>query len=691
MRIKNARVIVLPFILMSFLLASEKIKEKDLPLKYKEFLKLTRYIIQEKEKDAFMQLTSDRDRDIFIEAFWKQRDPTPGTPENEFRTEHLKRFEYVNEYFKRSTQREGWMTDQGRFYIILGPPTSIERFYGTLGIYPCEVWSYYGDAKKGLPPHFVLVFFQRRGSGEFKLYDPVSDGPTALIVNTRDLDVEDYEGMYDRLVELAPSLAEPAITMIPGEIPYNYTPSPRNAILLADIIESPKKNINPAYATNFLTYKGVVSTEQMTNFVDSETSIALIPDPLTGMNFLHFSIAPKTLSVDYYEPNDQYFCNLSLAVSLRVKEDIIFQYSKDFPLYFASNEKDKIRASGISIEDSFPVIGGDYQLIILLQNSIGKEFSIFEQDISVSEGSATPQIFGPFLGYKFQDFQSDVHIPFKMINKKLIVDPKNTFSVSDDVSFIFDLINVSESLWNEGRVRVALRGLKKETPLQKSFIMRLRDYTYNKIMFISYSFTARELIPDYYELKLILFDKDENIIDEKKRNFIVSPAEVISHPLARAKGLPLSSSFLFYYMLANQYSKVKALEKAEENYEKAYNLNPGYKKGLIEYAHFLLGVDNFDKSLALIETLKDDDNLKFEYYLLKGRAYMGKGMDEQAIENFLEGNKIYNSDTRLLNSLGICYYRTKQRERALEALGASLKLNPNQEDVKKLVDRIKKS
>ncbi len=690
MKAKNVIVVLFPLILTSFLLASEKIKEKNLPLKYKEFLKLTLYIIQGKEKDAFMQLTTDRDRDIFIEAFWKQRDPTPGTPENEFRTEHLKRFEYVNKFFKRGTQREGWMTDQGRFHIILGPPTSIERFYGTLGIYPCEVWSYYGDSEKGLPPHFVLVFFQRRGSGEFKLYDPVVDGPAALIVDSRDFSMEDYEGMYDRLVELAPSLAEPAVSMIPGEIPYNYTPSARNAILLAEIIESPKKNINAAYATNFMTYKGIVSTEQMTNFVDSETSTALIPDPLTGLNFLHFSIAPKTLSVDYYEPKDQYYCNLSIAVSLRAKEDIIFQYSKDFPLYFASNEVDKIKANGISVEDSFPVIGGDYQLIILLQNSIGKEFCIFEQNISVSEGSATPQIFGPFLGYKFQDFQSDVHIPFKMVNKKLVVDPKNTFSVSDDVSFIFDLINVSESLWNEGRVRVVVSGLKKETPLQKSFIMRLRDYTYNKIMSIPYSFAPREFIPDYYELKLILVDKDENVIDEKKKNFIISLAEAVSHPIARAKVFPHSSDFLFYYMLANQYSKVKALEKAAEKYEKAYNLNPGYKKGVVEYATFLLNGNNPDKSLALIETLKDDENLKFEYYLLKGRAYMGKGMDEQAIESFLEGNKIYNSDTRLLNSLGICYYRTQQKERALEALGASLKLNPNQEDIKKLVDKIKK-
>ena len=58
-------------------------------------------------------------------------------------------------------------------YVILGPPVSIERIEAAQGIYPAHVWSYYGDREKGLPTHFSIVFFQRGGGGEFKLYDPV--------------------------------------------------------------------------------------------------------------------------------------------------------------------------------------------------------------------------------------------------------------------------------------------------------------------------------------------------------------------------------------------------------------------------------------------------------------------------------------------------------------------------------------
>jgi len=49
------------------------------------------YIISKREREVFLQLVSDRERQIFVDAFWKQRDPTPGTTENEYKTEHYRR------------------------------------------------------------------------------------------------------------------------------------------------------------------------------------------------------------------------------------------------------------------------------------------------------------------------------------------------------------------------------------------------------------------------------------------------------------------------------------------------------------------------------------------------------------------------------------------------------------------------
>ncbi len=691
MKSRPVRSIILFLVLASFLFPQEKMRIKDLPQKYRDFLNLTTYIMHSKEKNAFLELTNDRERDAFIEMFWRIRDPTSGTAENEYKDEHIKRFMYANRQFRRGSPREGWMTDQGKFYIILGPPVSIDRYPSSAGLYPCEVWSYYGESEKRLPPHFVLVFFQRSGSGEYKLYDPVSDGPASLLVRGGDYAHEDYKALHKKIQELAPALATASLSLIPGEIPYGFRPSPRNTILMANIVESPKRNVNTSYATHFLSLRGVVSTEHMTNIVESETITALIPDPIVGINFVHFSMVPQTISVDYYEQNDQYFCNFTLNVSLRVEDDIVFQYTKEFPLYFNPEDLDRIRANGISIEDSFPVVEGKFKLTILLQNSIGKEFSIFEREISVLESSGSPQIVGPFFGYGFQDYQSNIHIPFKIVSKKLIVDPKNTFSSRDEVSFLFDVVNVSQSLWKDGQIRVLINGLKKKDPVHKSLTLKLSDYPYNEIMNIPHSIPAKEFSPDYYEMRVQLVSKDEETIDEKKKEFIISPEEALSHPITRAKIFPHSDNFLLFYMRAHQYKKLNDLEKAEAAYEKAFSLKPDYKKGLIEYANFLFGVKKFDKSLELIESIKDDDQLRFDYYLVKGRALMGMEEFKEAIDNLIKGNQIYNSDTGLLNSLGICYYRTGQKERALEVLRASLNLNSAQKDVKRLIEEIEKS
>jgi GWxTD domain-containing protein len=82
------------------------------------------YIISDEEKRAFENLSSDEERQQFIEQFWLRRDPTPGTPRNEFKEEHYERIVYANERF--SSGKPGWKTDRGRLYIIHGKPDQIE-------------------------------------------------------------------------------------------------------------------------------------------------------------------------------------------------------------------------------------------------------------------------------------------------------------------------------------------------------------------------------------------------------------------------------------------------------------------------------------------------------------------------------------------------------------------------------------
>jgi GWxTD domain-containing protein len=670
---------------------AQKIAEKDLPPQVQDWLHLVAYHIQPVEKDVFLQLRNDRDREAFIETFWRQRDPTPGTPENEYQEELVKRFQYVNTFFGRSTSREGWRTDMGRYYMILGPPQGIERYEATLGLVPCQAWSYYGDARKDLPPQFILVFYQRGGVGEYKLYDPVSDGPARLLQQQKDVqDPFDYQDLYEKIYDIAPTLAEYAITRIPGEYSIDLSPSPRNALLLASILQSPKADVNPSYASHFLNYLGVVSTEYLTNYVESHTTTALIKDPATGLRFLHFSMVPTEVNVDAYVPKDQFYCNFRVDVSLRQGEVIVFQYAREFPLYFPQSEWDKVRASGLAVEESFPVIEGKFRLNVLLTNTVGKQFSVLEEDIVVPADGGGPAIDGPFLGYKYETYPRDVHIPFKVGDRKLVTDPKMTFGRTDAIAVLFNLVNVTEELYRNGSVTIAVRGLREAAPVRKTYSIKLDGAPYTRVLSFPQTIPAADLDPDYYEIVLELAGPDGLTLDSKKKTFIVSPDASIGHPIANAKGFSLSNQFLYRYMLAQQAEKTGRAETAATLYEQAHQLNPDYKEGVLMYGNFLNKTGAFARALEVAEGLKDDPQRQFSYRVLRGHALAGQGKDGEALIELQQANRIYNSDTSVLNALGKCYFRLGRKAEALEALNASLSLDPSQEAVKKLVDEIKK-
>jgi TonB family protein len=126
------------------------------------------YIIADVERAAFNQLTTDEERDKFIEQFWQRRDPTPGTPENEFKDEHYRRIAFANEHYG-ATRLPGWQTDRGRIYITWGPPDEIDSHPsgGPGPVAPHEEWRYWHMERVG--DNVTFVFTDPLRNGEYRL------------------------------------------------------------------------------------------------------------------------------------------------------------------------------------------------------------------------------------------------------------------------------------------------------------------------------------------------------------------------------------------------------------------------------------------------------------------------------------------------------------------------------------------
>ncbi|MCX6575716.1 MAG: GWxTD domain-containing protein, partial [Candidatus Aminicenantes bacterium] len=210
------RVLSILFLVLALSLVFQDMfaQKTQLPAQYKKWLEEeVVYIITPVERDVFLKLQTDRERDLFINAFWKHRDPTPNTPDNEFKTEHYRRINYANHFYGRSSPMPGWRTARGRIYIILGEPNDIQRFEGKSGIYPTEIWFYQNKADLGLPPGFNIVFFQHGGLGDYELYSPSKDGPQALLTGFFG-DPGNYLKAYQDLREIEPTVADVSLSLI---------------------------------------------------------------------------------------------------------------------------------------------------------------------------------------------------------------------------------------------------------------------------------------------------------------------------------------------------------------------------------------------------------------------------------------------------------------------------------------------
>src|ERR1700752_329066 len=61
------------------------------------------YIITDEERKEFLGLTTDMEREKFIEDFWAIRNPRRGSERNAYRDEHYERINYANAHFREST------------------------------------------------------------------------------------------------------------------------------------------------------------------------------------------------------------------------------------------------------------------------------------------------------------------------------------------------------------------------------------------------------------------------------------------------------------------------------------------------------------------------------------------------------------------------------------------------------------
>jgi GWxTD domain-containing protein len=130
------------------------------------FSRTARFIMTKEEKNIYRHLPGPQAREEFIDDFWKKRDPTPDTHENENRLEFERRIEYAGKWFKDRPDGRWWYTERGRILLQLGIPDErygrVSAVRGTTWMVKTDTWYYYRY-------RLVLQFADKDGSGRYRL------------------------------------------------------------------------------------------------------------------------------------------------------------------------------------------------------------------------------------------------------------------------------------------------------------------------------------------------------------------------------------------------------------------------------------------------------------------------------------------------------------------------------------------
>lgn len=301
------------------------------------------YIITRTEKEVFISLPSEIERGRFIESFWKKRDPVLSTPENEFKIEYYRRIALANKFFGTSGI-SGWRTDQGRIFILLGPPHEVQRDFNTtdssgFNQVNKETWQYWDLPNPKLPYNVEFSFIDKYGTGNFVLYKDYQS-----VGSSKSADMSDLTYIFDSME------------------------------LLAEAQKNPFENLDKikTVITTQVTYDLIPFDFQVYSFKGAEGKTNI---PLT-INIPYSSLPSKSGN-----GKDLYSLSIVANISDQLGQ-VVTQKSKDLNFQLKPDQKATLNNQRIQVQTSLVLAPGTYGIhIVVWDNISGKTGSSHQKFI----------------------------------------------------------------------------------------------------------------------------------------------------------------------------------------------------------------------------------------------------------------------------------------------------------------------
>ena len=662
------------------------------------------YLITDREKRVFLTLTSERQRDSFVSAFWRKRDLNPSTPENEFRDEHYERLDYANNWLGRDTFREGWETDRGRYYILLGKPRSIQNYEARDEIYPTELWFYNNSELKrfGLPAFFYLLFWRRHGVGELQLYDPISDGPPALLTGYQP-ERQDFrnevERAYEILYEFDPEVANAAMSFRTDEQDITrFQAVPFGTLsLLQDIHEVPFRGLDDSYADRLDFEKGAIEADYLFTYVPGHGAMAVLPGP-EGASFLHWVIQLDAQHTAFVRNEDRGTFDTAFIGTVDIvlrdsPEQVVTEFRKESFVSLDDEQRAALQRP-FSWAGVVPLIPGDHTVRIVLRNracgsrsetDCSKSYTLVEAEVSAPPADGAPRLSDLVLGRRIEP-QCPQYRPFRLGSAGVVPNPQAVYAIGEN----FVAAAVPEGAPEGARVRFRIVSREPLTDGELAYESEAPAAADEASGFVALDFPLLDIGAGRYELSAELLDRARGVLSSRRAGFTVSPRGNLLEAGFHGTMLPFPPENPGFTSLAigEQWMGLDRGEEAGPVLERALALAPRLGRARELLARLEMEAGRADRVVELLEPVYAEVQDRYDLVRVLGEAYFQLARYEDAEDLLGKAVLLENPDPRSLNLLGLARFQVSDFAGAREAFQRSLALDGEQPEVEEALARV---
>jgi GWxTD domain-containing protein len=693
----------LHFVLLILLLVSsvhsEEVKSFPLSPTDKKWLDEVYWIISDYEKNAFQSLTTEADRNRFMEAFWEDRDPTPGTKKNEFKEAHYQRFEYATKHFGRDTTLPGWKTDRGRIYIQLGKPQFTKSAPAAFEFQPMELWHYVGLREYGLPGSLYLLFFQEKGMGTYRLYSPLSDGIQALY-NARKFEMNKaQDDLYDYMSQnLDPEFAHAALNPIPTEGGVIGTEG-MTATVSTEVILGKVQNARNYQADKRKYVEAVLEgrpTVKVYYSIGSEgihDGIYWFQAP-TGNFYLDYAMEyePRKLDMGQYE--DEYYTSLSVDGQIAVDpKTVVDEIVSTHEVKLSKEQIKKVGSMPFQYQGMKPIVPGKFGVSIIITNNLSRQAATFTHDVEIPNMATygkpylTPIL--PVRSVEKVNSDSDSKLrPFQFGDKIYIPNIPAKFSQSGSLQLYHQVI-FNEDFHPIGTL--ALRyliysGDKQEVENSDPITLSAADLPGNSIE-IKKDIPLSNVSLGQKKLIVQLTEEGKVVSDSPPMNFSVE-SQVEPGVWKLSVALPNLDSEYHSRTLAQQFMRMKENKQALSLLEQSLQRNPESVPIRLELMRAAMQAKEYSKVITIGGPAEVKNPNSKDLLWLMGWASYGLEKYDDVVRFFERLRFLDPKKVEVLNVLADVYYRKNDPQKSLERIQESLALKSDQKDIQDLRKKI---